>query len=41
LVVVAWAQGIAAARAAAYAAVDRIRFDGAQFRRDIAAKALA
>ena len=41
LVVVAWAQGLEAARAAAYAAVGRIKFDGAQFRRDIAAKALA
>ena len=29
-----------AARAAAYAAVERIRFEGAQFRRDIGAKAL-
>jgi len=29
-----------AARAAAYAAVEKINFDGAQFRRDIAAKAL-
>jgi phosphoribosylamine-glycine ligase len=28
------------AQAAAYAAVERIQFDGAQFRRDIAAKAL-
>jgi phosphoribosylamine--glycine ligase len=29
-----------AAQAAAYAAVDKIQFEGAQFRRDIAAKAL-
>jgi phosphoribosylamine--glycine ligase len=41
LVVVAWARGLEAARAAAYDAVGRIKFDGAQFRRDIAAKALA
>jgi phosphoribosylamine--glycine ligase len=38
--VTAWADGLAAARAAAYEAVDKIRFDGAQWRRDIAAKAL-
>ncbi|MFM1769640.1 MAG: hypothetical protein RJA22_2169 [Verrucomicrobiota bacterium] len=38
--VTAWAANLAAARAAAYAAVDKIRFDGAQWRRDIAAKAL-
>jgi phosphoribosylamine--glycine ligase len=31
---------VAAARARAYAAVDRIRFDGMQWRRDIAARAL-
>jgi len=29
-----------AAQAAAYAAVEKIHFDGAQFRRDIAAKAV-
>ena len=38
--VTAWAKDLKAAQAAAYAAVDRIRFDGAHFRRDIAAKAL-
>ena len=38
--VTAWAQDLKAARAAAYAGVDCIRFDGAHFRRDIAAKAL-
>ncbi len=38
--VTAWADGLAAARQAAYAAVDKIRFDGAHWRRDIAAKAL-
>ena len=38
--VTAWAESLAAARAKAYAAVDVIKFDGAQFRRDIAAKAL-
>ncbi len=38
--VTAWASDLARARDAAYAAVDRIRFDGAHFRRDIAAKAL-
>jgi phosphoribosylamine--glycine ligase len=36
--VTAWARDLTAARDAAYAAVDRIRFDGAQFRRDIASK---
>jgi phosphoribosylamine---glycine ligase len=35
-----WAPTLQAARDAAYAAVDKIQFDGAQFRRDIAAKAL-
>ncbi|MCL4178504.1 MAG: phosphoribosylamine--glycine ligase [Verrucomicrobia bacterium] len=40
LVVTAWGRGLEAARATAYEAVSRIRFDGAQFRRDIAAKAL-
>lgn len=38
--VTAWAADLASARAAAYAAVEQIKFDGAQFRRDIAAKAL-
>ncbi len=38
--VTAWAKDLKSAQAAAYAAVDRIRFDGVQFRRDIAAKAL-
>jgi len=38
--VTAWAKDLKAAQAAAYAAVDRIRFDGAHFRRDIAAKAM-
>lgn len=38
--VTAWARGLAAARQAAYAAVDKIKFDGAHFRRDIAARAL-
>ena len=38
--VTAWATTLAQARDKAYAAVARIRFDGAQFRRDIAAKAL-
>jgi phosphoribosylamine---glycine ligase len=38
--VTAWAEDLALARNAAYAAADRIRFDGAQLRRDIAAKAL-
>jgi phosphoribosylamine--glycine ligase len=38
--VTAWAADLAQARAAAYAAVEKIRFDGAHFRRDIAAKAL-
>jgi phosphoribosylamine---glycine ligase len=38
--VAAWAKDLRAARDAAYAAVETIRFEGAQFRRDIAAKAL-
>ncbi len=38
--VTAWAEDLAAARAAAYDAVAKIRFDGAHFRRDIASKAL-
>jgi phosphoribosylamine--glycine ligase len=39
--VTAWGLDLPAARNAAYAAVERIRFEGAQCRRDIAAKALA
>jgi phosphoribosylamine--glycine ligase len=38
--VTAWAEDLARARSRAYAAVEKIQFDGAQFRRDIAAKAL-
>jgi phosphoribosylamine---glycine ligase len=38
--VTAWAEGLSEARANAYAAVEKIQFDGAQFRRDIGAKAL-
>ncbi|HTD87164.1 MAG TPA: phosphoribosylamine--glycine ligase, partial [Candidatus Binatia bacterium] len=38
--VTAWATDLRRARDAAYAAVERIHFDGAHFRRDIAAKAL-
>jgi phosphoribosylamine---glycine ligase len=38
--VTAWATGLSEARAKAYAAVEKIEFDGAQFRRDIGAKAL-
>ncbi len=38
--VTAWAKDLKAARSAAYDAVDRIRFEGAQFRRDIAGKGL-
>ena len=38
--VTAWAADLASARAAAYAAVAKIRFDGAQWRGDIGAKAL-
>lgn len=38
--VTAWADDLSRAREAAYAAVKRIRFEGAQFRNDIAAKAL-
>jgi phosphoribosylamine--glycine ligase len=37
--VTAWAKDLRAAQAAAYAAVEKIQFDGAHFRRDIAAKA--
>ena len=39
--VTAWGPDLPAARAAAYAAAEQIHFDGAHFRRDIAAKALA
>lgn len=38
--VTSWAEDLARAREAAYAAVAKIQFDGAQFRRDIGAKAL-
>ncbi len=38
--VTAWAKDLASARTKAYAAVERIQFEGAQYRRDIAAKAL-
>jgi phosphoribosylamine--glycine ligase len=38
--VTAWAGDLSRAQAAAYAAVEKIRFDGARYRRDIAAKAL-
>ena len=38
--VTTWGADLRQARAAAYAAVEKIKFDGAQFRRDIAAKAL-
>jgi len=38
--VTAWAATLAQARAAAYRAVEQIRFDGAQYRRDIGAKAI-
>jgi len=38
--VTAWAKDLAAARNAAYAAVEKIQFEGAHFRHDIAAKAL-
>jgi phosphoribosylamine---glycine ligase len=38
--VTAWAGDLAAARAAAYAAVAEIRFDGAHYRQDIGAKGL-
>ena len=37
--VTAWGKDLPQAQAKAYAAVQEIRFDGAQFRRDIAAKA--
>ena len=38
--VTAWARDLKSAQAGAYAAVDKIHFEGAQYRRDIAAKAL-
>ncbi len=38
--VTAWGRDLLAARNAAYDSVEKIRFDGVQFRRDIAAKAL-
>jgi phosphoribosylamine--glycine ligase len=38
--VTAWAPNLAAARTAAYEAVDKIHFEGAHFRRDIAMKGL-
>lgn len=38
--VTAWAPALRAARDSAYAALEQIRFEGMQFRRDIAAKAL-
>lgn len=38
--VTAWANQLTEARAAAYRAAERIQFDGAQYRRDIGAKAL-
>ncbi len=38
--VTAWAEDLPRARAAAYAAVEKIKFDGAQYRTDIGAKAL-
>jgi phosphoribosylamine--glycine ligase len=38
--VTAWAQNLRAARETAYAAVERIHFEGAHYRRDIGAKAL-
>ena len=39
--VTAWGKDLSGARDAAYAAVERISFEGAHFRRDIASKALA
>ena len=38
--VTAWAKDLRAAQSAAYAAVEKIHFEGAHFRRDIAAKAM-
>jgi phosphoribosylamine--glycine ligase len=37
--VTAWAKDLMSAQAAAYTAVNMIKFEGAQFRRDIGAKA--
>jgi phosphoribosylamine--glycine ligase len=39
--VTAWGEDLAAARTAAYRAVEHIQFEGAQYRRDIGAKALS
>jgi len=39
--VTSWGADLASARAAAYRAVEQVRFEGAQYRRDIAGKALA
>ena len=39
--VTAWGDTLTEAQARAYLAVSKIQFDGAQFRRDIGAKALA
>jgi len=39
--VTAWAGDIKSARAAAYSAVDQIRFEGAHYRRDIGFRAIA
>jgi phosphoribosylamine---glycine ligase len=39
--VTAWAKDLQSAQAAAYAAVERIQFEGAHYRRDIAAKAIS
>ncbi len=38
--VTAWGKNLAAAKETAYEAIERIRFDGAHYRKDIAAKAL-
>jgi phosphoribosylamine--glycine ligase len=38
--VTAWADALQTARDAAYAAVEEIRFEGAHYRKDIAARAL-
>jgi phosphoribosylamine--glycine ligase len=38
--VTAWAKDLKSAQTAAYAAVDKIQFEGAHFRRDIATKGL-
>jgi len=39
--VTAWAEDLSSARDAAYRAVEQIQFEGAHYRRDIAARALA